>query len=413
MQQKEGLIIMTDLHPNRALFDQVMVPNYSPVNVIPVKGEGSRLWDQEGREYIDLAGGIAVNALGHCHPELVAALKEQADKLWHLSNVYTNEPALKLAQQLCELTFADRVFFANSGAEANEAALKLARRYGWDKVGEEKHEIISTRGSFHGRTLFTVTVGGQEKYTEGFRPAPGGITHVPYNDIAALEAAISDKTCAVMLEPVQGEGGVRPADQAYLEAARRLCDKHDALLIFDEVQTGVGRSGKLYSYMTYGVTPDVLTTAKSLGGGFPVGAMLATAEAAKCLVVGTHGSTYGGNPLACAVAGKVLDIISRPDVLAGVTSRHERLRNHLNEINSKHNIFTEVRGQGLLIGAELTEAWHGKAKDFVNAALEEGVMILVAGPNVLRMAPSLVIPEADIDAAMIGLERAIAKVLAA
>ncbi|WLD57745.1 aspartate aminotransferase family protein [Salinispirillum sp. LH 10-3-1] len=404
---------MTDLHPNRALFDQVMVPNYSPVSVIPVKGEGSRLWDQEGREYIDLAGGIAVNSLGHCHPELVAALKEQADKLWHLSNVYTNEPALNLAKQLCDLTFADRVFFANSGAEANEAALKLARRYGWDKVGEEKHEIISTRGSFHGRTLFTVTVGGQEKYTEGFRPAPGGITHIAYNDIAALEAAISDKTCAVMLEPVQGEGGVRPADKAYLEAARRLCDKHDALLIFDEVQTGVGRSGKLYSYMTYGVTPDVLTTAKSLGGGFPVGAMLATAEAAKCLVVGTHGSTYGGNPLACAVAGKVLDIVSRPEVLAGVESRHTRLKNHLEEINAKHNIFTEVRGQGLLIGAELTEAWHGKAKDFVNAALEEGVMILVAGPNVLRMAPSLVIPEADIDAAMVGLERAIAKVLAA
>ncbi|MFY0666124.1 MAG: aspartate aminotransferase family protein [Natronospirillum sp.] len=404
---------MTDLHPNRALFDQVMVPNYSPVSVIPVKGEGSRLWDQEGREYIDLAGGIAVNSLGHCHPELVAALKEQADKLWHLSNVYTNEPALNLAKQLCDLTFAERVFFANSGAEANEAALKLARRYGWDKVGEEKHEIISTRGSFHGRTLFTVTVGGQEKYTEGFRPAPGGITHIAYNDIAALEAAISDKTCAVMLEPVQGEGGVRPADKAYLEAARRLCDKHDALLIFDEVQTGVGRSGKLYSYMTYGVTPDVLTTAKSLGGGFPIGAMLATAEAAKCLVVGTHGSTYGGNPLACAVAGKVLDIVSRPEVLAGVEIRHARLKNHLAEINAKHNIFTEVRGQGLLIGAELTEAWHGKAKDFVNAALEEGVMILVAGPNVLRMAPSLVIPEADIDAAMTGLERAIAKVLAA
>ncbi|MFC3854080.1 aspartate aminotransferase family protein [Salinispirillum marinum] len=402
---------MTDLHPNRAVFDQVMVPNYSPVSVIPVRGEGSRLWDQEGREYIDLAGGIAVNALGHCHPELVQALKDQADKLWHLSNVYTNEPALSLAQKLCELTFADKVFFANSGAEANEAAFKLARRYAWNKVGEEKHEIVSARGSFHGRTLFTVSVGGQEKYTEGFRPAPGGITHVPYNDIAALEAAVSAKTCAIVLEPVQGEGGVRPADQAYLEAARRLCDEHDALLVFDEVQTGVGRSGQLYSYMTYGVTPDVLTTAKSLGGGFPIGAMLATDKAAACLVVGTHGSTYGGNPLACAVAGKVLDIVSQPSVLAGVTARHQRLKNHLQEINSRHGVFADIRGQGLLMGAELSDAWKGKAKDFVNAALEEGVMILVAGPDVLRMAPSLVIPEADIDAAMQGLERAVARVI--
>ncbi|WP_151705698.1 aspartate aminotransferase family protein [Nitrincola alkalilacustris] len=404
---------MNTTHPDRSVFDQVMVPNYAPVQVIPVKGRGSRVWDQQDKEYVDLAGGIAVNALGHCHPELVAALKEQADQLWHLSNVYTNEPALRLAQQICDLTFAERVFFANSGGEANEAALKLARRHAWNKAGEAKHEILSTYGSFHGRTLFTVTAGGQEKYTEGFRPAPGGISHVPYNDIAALEAAFSDKVCGFIVEPVQGEGGVRPADKEYLEAARRLCDKHDALLIFDEVQTGVGRSGKLYSYMTYGVVPDVLTTAKSLGGGFPVAAMLTTAKIAESLAFGTHGSTYGGNPLACAVASKVLEIISQPAVLEGVNSRHEQIRQGLDAINARHNIFTEIRGQGLLIGAELTEAWHGKAKDFMAAAMEEGVMILVAGPNVLRLAPSLIIPDADIAEAMLRLERAVAKVVAA
>ncbi|MCH8552709.1 MAG: aspartate aminotransferase family protein [Natronospirillum sp.] len=401
---------MTQQHPDRSVFDQVMTPNYAPLDVIPVRGRGSRLWDQEGREYVDLAGGIAVNSLGHCHPELVAELKAQADELWHLSNVYTNEPALNLAQKLCDLTFADKVYFCNSGAEANEAALKLARRKAWNEVGEEKHEIISTRGSFHGRTLFTVTVGGQEKYTEGFRPAPGGITHIPYNDIAALEAAISDKTCAVMLEPVQGEGGVRPAEKAYLEAARRLCDKHNALLIFDEVQTGVGRSGALYAYMHYGVTPDVLTTAKSLGGGFPVGAMLATDEAAKALVVGTHGSTYGGNPLACRVASRVLDVVTRDEVKANVEARTAQLREGLQRINEEHRVFQDVRGLGLLVGAELVDEWHGKAKLFLQAALREGLMILVAGPNVLRMAPSLLVTEADIALALEQLERAVAQV---
>jgi succinylornithine aminotransferase len=417
---------MTEQHPDRALYEQVMVPSYAPAQIIPVRGKGSRLWDQQGREYIDLAGGIAVNALGHCHPDLVSALKSQADNLWHLSNGFTNEPALQLAQKLCELTFAERVFFTNSGAEANEAALKLARRHAWDKahegkvdegkvregkVREGKHEIVSTLGSFHGRTLFTVSVGGQDKYLDGFRPAPGGITHVPYNDIAALEAAVNENTCAVMLEPVQGEGGIRPADKAYLQAARKLCDQYGALLIFDEIQTGVGRSGMLYSYMSYDVVPDVLTTAKALGCGFPIGAMLTTADIAACLAVGTHGSTFGGNPLACAVALKALEIISNPDVLDGVNARHSRLIQHLEDINARHGIFSDIRGQGLLIGAELIEDWHGKAKDFVTATLEEGAMILVAGPDVLRLAPSLIIPEDDIDAAMQALDRAITKLL--
>lgn len=403
---------MSQNHPVRQVFDQVMVPNYAPVDVIPVRGKGARLWDQNDREYVDLAGGIAVNSLGHCHPELVATLRQQSEQLWHLSNVYTNEPALRLAQTLCDLTFGDRVYFCNSGAEANEAAFKLARRKAWSEVGEQKHRILSARGSFHGRTLFTVAVGGQEKYTEGFRPAPEGITHLPYNDIAALEAEINDDTCAVVLEPMQGEGGVLPGDKAYLEAARKLCDRHNALLIFDEVQTGVGRCGALYAYMVYGVTPDVLTTAKSLGGGFPIGAMIATEAAANALTVGTHGSTYGGNPLACAVALKVLEIVQRAETQANVRARHEQLKAGLHQLNDKHQVFSEVRGMGLLMGAVLNEQWTGKAKDYLQSALKEGLMILIAGPDVLRFAPSLLVTEADIALALEQLDRAIVQVKA-
>jgi acetylornithine/N-succinyldiaminopimelate aminotransferase len=396
----------------RDLFDQVMVPNYAPGKIIPVKGEGSRIWDQDGREYIDFAGGIAVNVLGHAHPALVKALTEQGQKLWHLSNVMTNEPALALAKKLTELTFADKVFFCNSGAEANEAALKLARRHAFVNYGEEKHEIISTLSSFHGRTLFTVSVGGQAKYKEGFEPTPGGISHVPYNDLDALRAQISDRTAAVIVEPIQGEGGVTPATQAYLEGVRQLCDEHNALLIFDEVQTGVGRTGHLYAYQHYGVTPDILSSAKALGGGFPIGAMLCTDAVAPSLAFGTHGSTYGGNPLGCSVSLAVIEELTKPGVLDAVSAKADRYKAGLAAINEKYGIFKEVRGLGLLIGIELTEQWHGKAKDFVAAALEEGLMMLVAGPNVLRFAPSLIIPDADIDAGLAMLDAAIAKVIA-
>ncbi len=396
----------------RDLFDQVMVPNYAPGKIIPVKGEGSRIWDQDGREYIDFAGGIAVNVLGHAHPALVKALTEQGQKLWHLSNVMTNEPALALAKKLTELTFADKVFFCNSGAEANEAALKLARRHAFVNYGEEKHEIISTLSSFHGRTLFTVSVGGQAKYKEGFEPTPGGISHVPYNDLDALRAQISDRTAAVIVEPIQGEGGVTPATQEYLEGVRQLCDEHNALLIFDEVQTGVGRTGHLYAYQHYGVTPDILSSAKALGGGFPIGAMLCTDAVAPSLAFGTHGSTYGGNPLGCSVSLAVIEELTKPGVLDAVSAKADRYKAGLAAINEKYGIFKEVRGLGLLIGIELTEQWHGKAKDFVAAALEEGLMMLVAGPNVLRFAPSLIIPDADIDAGLAMLDAAIAKVIA-
>ena len=397
----------------RADFDQVMVPNYAPAAFIPVRGAGSRVWDQSGRELIDFAGGIAVNVLGHAHPALVSALTEQANALWHVSNVFTNEPALRLAKKLIDATFAERVFFCNSGAEANEAAFKLARRVAFDKFGADKCEIIAATNSFHGRTLFTVSVGGQPKYSDGFGPKIQGISHIPYNDIEALKAAVSGKTCAVVLEPIQGEGGVLPADLAYLQAARELCDQHNALLVFDEVQSGMGRCGELFAYMHYGVTPDILSSAKSLGGGFPIGAMLTTSELAKHLAVGTHGTTYGGNPLACAVGEAVIDTINTPEVLAGVKAKHQRFKTKLEQIGQQYGVFSEVRGLGLLIGCVLSDAWKGKAKAILDAAALEGVMVLQASPDVVRFAPSLVVEDADIDEGLARFERAVAKLVQA
>ena len=393
---------------DRSDFDRVMVPNYAPVDMVPVRGLGSRLWDQQGRDYIDLAGGIAVNALGHAHPGLVEALTEQAGKLWHVSNVLTNEPALRLAAKLIEATFAEKVFFANSGAEANEAAFKLARRWAHETAGPDKHEIIACTNSFHGRTLFTVSVGGQPKYSQGFGPAIEGISHVPYNDLAALEQLMSARTCAVVIEPIQGEGGVIPATDAYLQGVRALCDKHNALLIFDEVQSGMGRTGKLFAYMHSGVVPDILTSAKSLGGGFPIAAMLTSDRIAQHFGVGTHGSTYGGNPLGCAVAERVLDIVNTPELLQGVDARHQLLAEGLMALSAEFPVFEQIRGRGLLIGAVLTEAWRGRARDIQEAAQRHGLLVLQAGPDVMRLAPSLIIPEADIREALQRLRAALA-----
>lgn len=401
----------TEINVNRALFDDVMVPNYNPAKMIPVKGEGSRVWDQEGKEYVDFAGGIAVNCLGHCHPAMVKALTEQGNKLWHLSNVFTNEPAIRLAKKLTDATFAERVYFANSGAEANEAALKLARRWALDKFGAEKNQIIAFNKGFHGRTFFTVTVGGQPAYSDGFGPKPGAVQHVDYNDLAALEKLMSEQTCAVMMEPLQGEGGVISPDIEFVKGVRALCDKYNALLIFDEVQTGFGRTGSLYAYQQLGVNPDILSTAKALGGGFPIGAMLTTTDIAQHLKPGTHGSTYGGNPLACAVAEAVFDVVNTDGVLAGVQKREQLFKAKLAEINEKYDIFKDIRGKGLLIGAELNDKFDGKARDFLNAAAEEGTMVLVAGPSVIRFTPSLIIPEQDIVEGLQRFERAVAKLV--
>jgi len=395
----------------RDLFNDVMVPNYNPSAVIPVRGEGSRVWDQNNNEFIDFAGGIAVNCLGHCHPALVAALKEQGEKIWHLANVMTNEPALRLAKKMVDATFAEKVYFANSGAEANEAALKLARRFALDKFGAEKSKIIAFNKGFHGRTFFTVTVGGQAAYSDGFGPKPADIVHCDYNDIAAFEALIGDDTCAVMMEPLQGEGGIVPPTNEFAQKVRELCTKHNALLIFDEVQTGVGRTGHLYAYEGLDVIPDILTTAKALGGGFPIGAMITTTEIAAHLKIGTHGSTYGGNPLACAVAEAAFDTVNTPVVLNGVKEREQMFRDGLNAINEKYHVFSEIRGKGLLIGAALNEKFEGRARDFLVASANNGLMNLVAGMNVIRFTPSLVIPFEDIKEGLARFEKAVSEVV--
>ncbi|QFI53647.1 aspartate aminotransferase family protein [Aeromonas simiae] len=397
----------------REVFDEVMVPNYAPAKIIPVRGAGSRVWDQEGREYVDFAAGIAVSGLGHCHPKLVEALKTQGEQLWHLSNVMTNEPALRLAKKLVAATFAEKIYFCNSGAEANEAALKLARRYAIDTYGAHKTQIIAFTQAFHGRTFFTVSVGGQACYSDGFGPKPGDITHVPYNDLAALEAVISDNTCAVVMEPLQGEGGIISPTDEFAKGVRALCDKHKALLVFDEVQSGMGRTGELFAYMGLGVTPDILTSAKALGGGFPIGAMLTTTAIAAHFKVGTHGSTYGGNPLACAVAEAVLDIINTPQVLAGVKQREQLIRQGLEAINAKYHCFSEVRGKGLLLGAVLNEDFKGRSRDFLLAAIDQGLLVLVAGASVVRFAPSLIVPEEDIREGLARFEKAVAQVVGA
>ncbi|HBY9482733.1 acetylornithine aminotransferase [Klebsiella pneumoniae] len=395
----------------RATFDEVILPIYAPAEFIPVKGKGSRVWDQQGKEYIDFAGGIAVTALGHCHPALVAALHQQGEMLWHTSNVFTNEPALRLGRKLVEATFAERVVFMNSGTEANETAFKLARHYAVTRHSPYKTKIIAFHNAFHGRSLFTVSVGGQPKYSDGFGPKPADIVHVPFNDLQAVKAVMDDHTCAVVVEPIQGEGGVTAATPAFLQGLRELCDQHQALLVFDEVQCGMGRTGSLFAYMHYGVTPDILTSAKALGGGFPVSAMLTTHEIASAFHAGSHGSTYGGNPLACAVANAAFDLINTPAVLDGVSAKRELFVKHLQRLDAEFDLFSDIRGMGLLIGAELKPQHKGRARDFLYAVADAGVMVLNAGPDVMRFVPSLIIDEQDITEGMARFAQAVAKVI--
>ncbi|WP_153448926.1 bifunctional succinylornithine transaminase/acetylornithine transaminase [Vibrio algicola] len=391
----------------RSDFDQYMTPTYAPAPFIPVSGKGSVVMDQNGKDYIDFAGGIAVNVLGHAHPKLKRALTEQAEALWHTGNGYTNEPILKLARQLVESTFADKVFFCNSGAEANEAALKLARKYARDHFGEHKNQIVAFNNAFHGRTLFTVSAGGQPKYSQDFAPLPGGINHVEYNDLAAAKAVINNNTCAVIVEPIQGEGGVIPADTSFLQGLRKLCDEHGAALIYDEVQTGVGRTGELYAYMHYNVTPDILSTAKALGGGFPIGGILTTDKFAPSLAIGTHGTTYGGNPMAGAIGGAVLEEVNKPQFLQAVKDRHDQFIDRMTQINQKFDLFKTFRGVGLLIGCELNDAHKGQAKLISNIAAEHGLMMLIAGLDVVRFAPALNITAQEVDTGLDRLEAAL------
>ncbi len=381
----------------RQTFDEVLVPTYAPAAMVPVRASGLDLWDQAGKHYLDFTAGIAVTSLGHAHPVLVDALTKQINSVWHLGNGYTNEPVLRLALALTEATFAERAFFCNSGAEANEAALKLARKYAHTKFGPHKSRIVSCLSSFHGRTLFTVSVGGQPKYTEGFEPLPQEINHIPYNDVAAARAAITDDVAAVIVEPIQGEGGVIPADPAFLKALRERCDETGALLVFDEVQSGVGRTGSLYAYMDCGVTPDILTSAKALGNGYPIGAMLTTTAIAEHFGVGSHGTTYGGNPLAATVALNVIDTINTPAFLARVKEASAKVFANLAKLSADYpQLFGQARGMGLLIGVPVADAFKGRAKDFTKAAEALGLMLLIAGPDVIRLAPALIVSDEQI-----------------
>ncbi|MEN9560006.1 MAG: hypothetical protein RLZZ502_1217 [Pseudomonadota bacterium] len=388
---------------SRQSFNEVMMPTYAPAQFVPVRGQGVQVWDQNGKDYIDFGGGVAVLAIGHNHPAAMAALKAQSEKIWHVSNWMTNEPALRLARRLIAHTFAERVFLCNSGTEANEGALKLARKYASTHFGEHKFEIVAAKNSFHGRTLFAVNVGGSPKYVKGFGPALPGIHHIDYNSVEQLKASINDNTCAVILEPMQGEGGMLPGTREFLQAARTLCDQHHALLIFDEIQSGMGRTGALFNYMQKGVTPDIVTSAKGLGGGFPIGAFFSTQKITEVLQPGTHGSTFGGNPLACAVAEAVFDIINNSEVLAGVLAKEQHFRRRLAAINQELACFVDVRGEGLWLGAELNPALASRGAEAVAKAHEHGLIMLTAGNgNILRFAPSLLITEAEID---LGLDR--------
>ena len=383
------------------------VPNYAPKEMILDRGEGARMWDLDGNEYVDLGAGISVTSLGHGDPELAEALAAQAGRLWHVSNLYFAEPVVRLAGELCEASFADRVFFCNSGAEANEAAIKLARKHASLRHGEDKHEIVTFHGGFHGRTIATVTATAQPKYQEGFGPMPGGFRYCDYNDAAALDGAIGERTCAVLVEPIQGEGGVIPAGDGFLAAIAERCRAHDALLMFDEIQSGLSRTGRLFAYQwEEGVVPDVVTIAKALGGGLPIGAMLVGEKAAETLQPGSHGSTFGGNPVAAAVARVVLRKLRSAELLANVERQGERLRKRLVALHNEIGFISEVRGKGLMLGAVLRDDWAGRAGELGEACRRHGVLVLQAGPDVVRFLPPLNITDAELDDGMDRFEAA-------
>lgn len=391
----------------RKTFDEVMFPCYTPMNMVIKKAHGSYVFDNEGNKYVDLTSGIAVNCLGHTPDGVQKVIKKTCKNLIHVSNIFCNEYTLSLAKKLTSLTGYDKVFFVNSGAEANETALKLARRVAFDDYGAEKNEIISFVNSFHGRTFFSVTVGGQESYSDGFGPKPAAITHIPYNDIATFEKTISDKTCAVILEPIQGEGGIIKADDAFLVKVRELCDKFHAALIFDEVQTGVARSGTLYAYEQTSVKPDILTSAKGLASGIPIGAVLTYDNFAKHFVPGTHGSTFGGNALACSVGCYVLDKVSDKKFLENVKATSEYIKAAIRKLDEKHHVFDDVRGEGLLMGLVLNKKYSGKSGALQKECFKHKLLTLTAHGDVLRLAPALNIKKSVVDEAMKLLDKAL------
>ena len=386
-----------------------LMPNYARTELAFERGEGCWLVTADGRRVLDFGAGIAVNSLGHSHPHLVEALTEQAGRIWHTSNLYGAPEGERLARRLCEATFAERVFFTNSGAEANECAIKMARKYFAVRGQPNRFRVITFEGAFHGRTLATIAAGGQQKYIDGFGPKVDGFDQVPFNDLDALKKAIGPDTGALMIEPIQGEGGLRAAPPAFLKALREICDERGLLLIYDEVQTGVGRTGALYAYQLTGVAPDIMSSAKGIGGGFPLGACLATKEAAKGMTVGTHGTTYGGNPLAMAIGNAVLDVVLAPGFLDGVRRKGLHLRQRLAELKDRHpTVIEEVRGEGLIMGLKIKAETLNAA--FAAAGRAEHVLTIPAGDNVVRLLPPLIISEEELSEGVRRLEAACARI---
>lgn len=382
-----------------------LMDTYARYPLCLVRGEGVRVWDSDGKEYLDFTGGLVVLALGHCHPRVVGTIQEQAATLIHTSNFFHNPPTIQLAKLLVEHSFADRVFFSNSGAEANEAALKLARKYAKEAFSSDRYEIIATRNSFHGRTLATVTATGQEKYWHGFEPLMPGFKHVPYNDLRAMERAIDNRTAAILVEPLQGEGGVVVPDDGYLPGLRKLCDEAGVLLILDEIQTGMGRTGALWAYQHAGVEPDIMTVAKALANGIPIGATLATERVAGAFTRGSHGTTFGGNPFATAVGLTTLTILLEDRLPERAAKMGRLLVDRLQALKPTRPIIREVRGRGLLIGIEMTVP----AGDAIAKCREQGLLVLPAGENVLRLAPPLIVQETEVERALAILDSALDK----
>jgi len=375
--------------------NRYIMNTYTRYPVVLRKGRGMKVWSADGKEYLDFVGGVAVNILGHCHPRVVVAIQKQAQRLIHVSNYYYIEPQIKLAKLLVEHSFADKVFFCNSGAEAIEAAIKLARKYAKEQVHPNRFEIISAKNSFHGRTLAAVTATGQEKFQKGFEPLVPGFKHVPFNDIQAIREAVTAETCAILLEPIQGEGGVRVAGQDYLKEVRALCNEQNILLILDEVQTGMGRTGKLFAYEHFGITPDIMAIAKGLGGGVPIGAMLTTDKVASGFQPGNHASTFGGNPLVCAAGVATLETILEDGFILDQCNRMSAyIIEKLEQLKTKFpSLIREVRGKGLLLGMELTI----DGDPIVRACLEKGFLINCTSGTVLRFIPPLIVQRKDID----------------
>ena len=375
-------------------FNRYMMPVYKPAGFIPVKAKGSIVWDKKNKKYIDFASGIAVSSLGHCHPDLNKALMDQSKKIWHLSNLLTNEPALRLAKIFCKHTFAEKVFFSNSGAEAVEAAIKTARKYAYVNISKKKNEVVAFSDAFHGRTMMAIALNGSDRFVEGYGPMPGGIKHHQFNEIKGLEKTINKNTAAVVIELVQGEAGIIKAQKAFIQKIKKLCKQHKALIVVDEVQSGAGRTGTLFAYEQFGIKPDIMCCAKGIGGGIPIGAVLTSSKIADCMQLGSHGSTFGGNPLACAVAEKVMTLLSKKTLLNGVKKKEKLFVAGLKEINEEFRCFEEIRSSGLWIGCKLKVQDGFNLDTMMQACYERGLMILKANNNTIRIAPSLIIEDA-------------------